>query len=243
MNLFGKRRPSQPSSQPSGGASTKDAIARLREAEDQLTKREEHLMRKSDHELSEAKRYTQEKNKRAALTALKRKKLIDAQVEKVSASKMTLEQQRMALEQVNISKVTFDAIDAGKRELERLNKEMGVERVEETMDELEEQIELQNETADALARPLNAFGVGEDEDELQRELEELEQATLDEHVLKIDATAEVDSAAAVNAPAAPSSAVPAAQKALPAMPAAPTTKVVETEEERELRMLEESMAM
>jgi len=179
----------------------------------------------------------------AALTALKRKKLIDAQVEKVSASKMTLEQQRMALEQVNISKVTFDAIDAGKRELERLNKEMGVERVEETMDELEEQIELQNETADALARPLNAFGVGEDEDELQRELEELEQATLDEHVLKIDATAEVDSAAAVNAPAAPSSAVPAAQKALPAMPAAPTTKVVETEEERELRMLEESMAM
>lgn len=99
----------------------------------------------------------------AALTALKRKKLIDAQVEKVSASKMTLEQQRMALEQVNISKVTFDAIDAGKRELERLNKEMGVERVEETMDELEEQIELQNETADALARPLNAFGVGEDE--------------------------------------------------------------------------------
>lgn len=66
------------------------------------------------------------------------------------------------------------------------------------------------------------------QDELQRELEELEQATLDEHVLKIDATA--DTAAAVNAPAAPSSAIP--QQSLPAMPSAPTTKVAETDEVR-----------
>jgi len=163
MNLFGKRKPSTSSAAPGGGTSTKDAISRLREAEEQLTKREEHLMRKADQELAEAKRFTLEKNKRAALTALKRKKLYDMQVEKVSASKMTLEQQRMALEQINISKVTFDAIDAGKRELERLNKEMGVDKVEETMDDLQEQIELQNETADALARPMNAFGIGEDE--------------------------------------------------------------------------------
>jgi hypothetical protein len=90
------------------------------------------------------------------LTALKRKKLIESQLEKVSASKLTLEQQRMALEQINISKITFDAIDGGKRELERLNKEMGVDRVEETMDDLKEQLGLTEEAADALARPLNA---------------------------------------------------------------------------------------
>lgn len=236
MNLFGKRKPSAsaPSGGGGGGASTKDAIARLREAEEQLTKREEHLMRKSDHELAEAKRFAAEKNKRAALTSLKRKKLIESQLEKVSASKMTLEQQRMALEQINISKVTFDAIDNAKNELTRLNKQMGVERVEETMDDLQEQIELQNETADALARPLNAFGV--DEDELQRELEELEQATLDEHILKIDSTAEQ----AISAPAAPTA---VADRPLPAMPSAPKTKVAESAEERELRELEESMAM
>mmetsp|Transcript_25373 Transcript_25373/g.74506 ORF Transcript_25373/g.74506 Transcript_25373/m.74506 type:complete len:235 (-) Transcript_25373:658-1362(-) len=234
MNLFGKRKPSTSSAAPGGGTSTKDAISRLREAEEQLTKREEHLMRKADQELAEAKRFTLEKNKRAALTALKRKKLYDMQVEKVSASKMTLEQQRMALEQINISKVTFDAIDAGKRELERLNKEMGVDKVEETMDDLQEQIELQNETADALARPMNAFGIGEDEDELARELEELEQETLDEHILKIDTSTEGQ----IAAPAAPK----AATERLPAMPSAPTSKV-ETDEERELRELEESMAM
>ncbi|KAJ1618992.1 Snf7-domain-containing protein [Pavlovales sp. CCMP2436] len=163
MNLFGKRKPSSSAPSGGGGASTKDAIARLREAEEQLTKREEHLMRKADHELAEAKKFAADKNKRSALTALKRKKLYEAQLEKVSASKMTLDMQRMALEQINISKVTFDAIDVGKRELERLNKEMGVERVEETMDDLQEQIELTNETADALARPLGGMGIGEDE--------------------------------------------------------------------------------
>lgn len=99
----------------------------------------------------------------AALTALKRKKLYDAQLEKVSASKMTLEQQRMALEQINISKVTFDAMSLGKQEMERANKNMSVEKVEETMDDLQEQIELQQETADALARPINAFGITDDE--------------------------------------------------------------------------------
>ncbi|KAG8470592.1 hypothetical protein KFE25_009013 [Diacronema lutheri] len=238
MNLFGKRKPSGSAPSSGGGALTKDAIARLHDAEEQLTKREEHLTRKAAHELAEAKKFSADKNKRAALTALRRKKLFEVQLEKVSASKMTLEQQRMALEQVNISKVTYDAIDLGKRELERLNKEMGVERVEETMDDLQEQIELQNETADALARPLNAFGIGTDEDELQRELEELEQGVLDEHILKIDAT--VEQPAAMSAPAAPSA---AAERPLPMMPSAPTTKVQETQEERELRELEESMAM
>lgn len=76
---------------------------------------------------------------------------------------MTLEQQRMALEQITISKVAFDAISIGKQEMERANKNMSVEKVEETMDDLQEQIELQQETADALARPINAFGVTEDE--------------------------------------------------------------------------------
>lgn len=65
------------------------------------------------------------------------------------------------------------------------------------------------------------------QDELTRELEALEQATLDEHILQIEGMAE-QPADAISAPAAPTTA--AEVRPLPAMPSAPTTKVQETQE-------------
>jgi charged multivesicular body protein 4A/B len=51
------------------------------------------------------------------------------------------------------------------------------------MEDIREQMDLANEVSDAIAQPL---GVDYDEDELNKELEDLEQETLNEKLSEID---------------------------------------------------------
>jgi len=65
MPLFGKKKTAP---------SPKESISKLRETVDMLEKREQFLQKKCDQQTAEAKKYMQQKNKRAALMCLKRKK-------------------------------------------------------------------------------------------------------------------------------------------------------------------------
>jgi charged multivesicular body protein 4 len=58
-----------------------------------------------------------------------------------------------------------------------------INKVDNTMDDIREQMDLANEISDAISQPVN-FGVEFDEDELNEELELLEQQELDELLLE-----------------------------------------------------------
>ena len=92
------------SSSGSSAATAAAAIAQLRDTTETLEKKEEHLFRKIDNEVKQARTFNAAGKKREALTCIKRKKMYEKQLEQISGAKMTLETQRLALENININR-------------------------------------------------------------------------------------------------------------------------------------------
>ena len=112
MNLFGKAKTKD---------TPKDAILRIRDSLEMLEKREKFLNLKIENEVKIAKANAT-KNKRGisflligkvALMALKRKRALEDQINKIMGSRMTLETQVMAIENANINLETMNAMKAG----------------------------------------------------------------------------------------------------------------------------------
>jgi charged multivesicular body protein 4 len=222
MRLFGKKK-TTPSPQ--------DSIHRLRETIEMLTKREEFLEKKIEKELQIAKQNAS-KNKRVAIMALKRKKAYEAQVQKLSGARMTIESQLMAIEGATVNLETINAMREGAAALQGIHGSMSIDTVDNTMDQIREQMDIATEISDAIAQPL---GDPIDEDELEAELAELEAENLDEQLLTLNTPTSV-SASPIKLPSAPTSQLPAQASRKPQALRA------ETDEEAELRALEESMA-
>jgi charged multivesicular body protein 4 len=222
MRLFGKKK-STPTPQ--------DSIHRLRETIEMLTKREEFLEKKIEKELQIAKQNAS-KNKRVAMMALKRKKAYEAQVQKLSGARMTIESQLMAIEGATVNLETINAMREGAAALQGIHGSMSIDTVDNTMDQIREQMDIATEISDAIAQPL---GDPIDEDELEAELAELEAENLDEQLLTLNTPTSV-SASPIKLPSAPTSQLPAQARSKPQALRA------ETDEEAELRALEESMA-
>lgn len=210
-----------------GGGSTQDSIQRLNEALENLEKREAHIQKRVEKEQGDAKRLIAAKNKSGALAALKRKKMYEGQLGKINGTRMTIENQKMALENANFNQEVMKAMAQGANALQHVNENMTIDRVDETMDNIQEQMDVANEISEAISQPT---GMGyEDEDELEAELAELEAEELDETLLSVENT---PAPVAVNQE-------PAVTE--DAFPAAPDEAVTLSAEEEELRQLEASM--
>jgi len=217
MRLFGKAKTAP---------SPKDSITKLRETLEMLEKREQYLQRKVEKELQLAKQNAT-KNKRAAMMALKRKKTYESQMDKIAGARMTIDTQLMAIEGANVSLEAMNAMRMGAQTMRAMHNNMTVETVDDTMEEIREQMDISNEINDAISQPLGAELY--DEDELQAELDKLEQENLDEQLLGIQAAPQ---------PGLELPAVPLTQPKL-ARPVA----VQESDEDAQFRALEESMAI
>lgn len=149
-----------------------------------------------------------------------------------SNTKMTLEQQQITLEAMNLNREALAASKVAAQSMQSQTKAMGgVEAVDETMDQVEDGLNDAEEIAEALGRSVAIPGVDADEDDLLAELEGLEADDLADQLGTVDLGTEP----AVEMPSAPIS-----------MPAAPNTSVGQrgmTAEEKELAELEASMAM
>lgn len=234
MNLFGNKKKSAAPPPPTvtapahKGPDSSSAIAKVRDTLETLEKREEHLQRKVDNEIKQAKAFSAANKKREAITCIKRKKMYEKQLDQLSNTKMTLETQRMAMENMNINKDALEAQrianSAMKANMEAMG---GVDAVEDTMADIEEGLQDADEIGEALGRGVNIPGMDADEDELLAELEGLEADDLAQELGNVSVEAAPEFASApISMPAAPTSAA----KAM-------------TEEERELAELEASMAM
>ncbi|RUP43055.1 Snf7 family [Jimgerdemannia flammicorona] len=173
MNLFFGKAKAKPTA--------KDSIIKLRETLQMLEKRQAFLETKAENEYKIAK-LNATKNKRVALMALKRKKAFDQQIEKISGARMTMETQVMAIETTNVNLEAMNAMKAGADAMKQIHGTMDINKVDQTMDEIRDQMDIANDISDAISKPVG-FGEELDEDELAAELEELEQQELDAKIL------------------------------------------------------------
>ncbi|KAJ8681144.1 hypothetical protein QAD02_016931 [Eretmocerus hayati] len=160
---------------------TAEAIQKLRETEELLVKKQDFLESKIEQEIQTARK-NGTKNKRAAIQALKRKKRYEKQLQQIDGTLSTIEMQREALESANTNTAVLTTMKNAADALKAAHQHMDVDQVHDMMDDIAEQQDVAREISDAISNPV-AFGQDIDEDELEKELEELEQEQLDKELL------------------------------------------------------------
>lgn len=191
LNPFGakKGRGSGPFSPPSSSKKSSDqhrtTLERLREMEDLLQKKQTHLENQIEAQLAIARKLGKT-NKRAALQALKRKRRLEAELQRMDGTLTTIELQREALENARNNVQVLGAMQQAAGVLKNAQKYLTPDKVLDVMDEVNEQQELAREVADAISNPLQRMDAGWDDQELERELEALEQEDLDKALLKVE---------------------------------------------------------
>ena len=161
--------------------------------------------------------------------------MYEQQKQHTQGARFNLETQLLAIENANINMETLKAMKMGSATMKNMHGEMNVDRVDATMDDIREQMDLANEINAAISTPLGGFDMGLDEDELEAELEQLEQAEMDRAML--DVKSPLPSMAI---PSAPTATTTSPLMTSPAHSAASKSAVLD--EEAELELLRASMA-
>ncbi|KAF8627204.1 hypothetical protein AX15_004520 [Amanita polypyramis BW_CC] len=212
MSYFGGRKdPKQ---------SARDAIVELRQHVQMIDKKEEHLQKKIEEDTKKAKANAVS-NKAVATSALKRKKMNEAELDRLAGTRMQLEMQIHTLESANLNAQTMTAMKKASDALKSIHGNLTLQKVDDTMAAINEQRELANEIGETISAPLGQLY---DDEEISKELEEMEQETLNERLAEADHVP-------VHIP-------PGAQKITPVPQA-----VLEDDEEEQLKQLQASLAM
>ncbi|MCP9263744.1 hypothetical protein DINM_007124 [Dirofilaria immitis] len=185
MSVFGKIFGSSRKQQ-APAATPQESIQKLRETEEMLVKKQEFLEKKIEAEIASARKHGT-KNKRLALHALKRKKQFEKQLQHIDGVLSTIEFQREALENASTNAEVLQVMGSAAKALKTAHNDMDVDQVHDLMEDIAEQQEVANEIAEAISNPVG-FGQDVDEDELLKELEELEQEELDKQLLDVGPT-------------------------------------------------------
>jgi len=224
MNLFGRKRQAA-AKQTNDPAQT---IMKLRTTVETLEKRQVHLDKQVEKQTAEAKAKMGKKDKRGALYCLKRKKMYEAEIEKINGARLTLEQQIIAIEGTVTNAETVNAMKSGAQAMQHARQDVDADVVGDLMDDIKEEMEVANEISEAISAPANDVL---NDDDLLNELNELEELELESQLL--------------DAPPIPVAPLPLAPT--PAMPEAPTTLPTPPAQEdadmAALRELEAAMAM
>lgn len=164
------------------------------------------------------------------MMALKRKKMYESQKQHTQGARFNLETQILAIENANVNLETLNAMKTGSATMRSIHGELDVDKVDNTMDDIREQMDLANEISAAISNPLgmDLMGGAMDEDELEAELEQIEQAELDATLLDVKAGAAMPSLG-TGAKSSQSISSPAAAQ--------------QVDEEAELEDLRQSMAL
>ena len=120
-------------------------------------------------------------NPTGALFALKRKKMYEAEIDKIANIKMTLETQVMNLESAAQNAETFKAMNQGKNAMSNIREDTNIDKVDDLMDEIKEEMEMADEISNALAQPVDPLM---DEDDLLAELQEMEAEDVEDQLLQ-----------------------------------------------------------
>lgn len=147
------------------------AIVEMREHIQMLQKKRAHLELQIEDQEAAARKYVSS-NKALAKLALKRKKAHEANLLKIENQIDLLETQLTLIELANLNLETMKAMKQGALAMKQIHGEYDVDKVENVMDDIREQVERLEEISEAISRPVGGEYV--DEDELDEELAALQ---------------------------------------------------------------------
>jgi len=189
MRLFGfgkKKETPQPQGGGGGGAGggavprseqLKTAIDQNNIAVDNLDKRQRFLEKKVCDMEERARVEVGKKNKRAAMEALKRKKMLQSELVTLGNAKMTLEQQVMTMEAAQIQAAAVGALVGGVQAQKHL--QVNIDQVDQVMEEMQEQQDYQNEISQCFQQGTSMM----DDDDLLEEFNALQAEELEGELL------------------------------------------------------------
>uniref|UniRef100_A0A0V0J8A8 Charged multivesicular body protein 4b n=1 Tax=Schistocephalus solidus TaxID=70667 RepID=A0A0V0J8A8_SCHSO len=154
----------------------------LQEAESTLLKKQAFLEKKVDEEIDKARKYGK-KNQKAAIECLKRSKRYKKQLQQIDGVLMTIQGQKMALDDAYMNKSMLEAMATANKAMKGIHKNLNVDKVQDMMDDITEQQDIAREIAEAISKPSGA--VDYDEDELLEELELLEEEAVKGQLLDV----------------------------------------------------------
>jgi len=223
MNLFGRKKAAATSA-----ADPASTILKLRGTVETLEKRQVHLDKKIEQQTAEAKAKMAKKDKRGALYCLKRKKMYEAEIEKINGARLTLEQQMIAIEATVGNAEIVNAMKSGAKAMQAARGTVDADAVGDLMDDIKEEMEVADEVSAAISAPANDVL---NEDDLLNELNEMEELELESQLL--------------DAPPIPAMPLPVASDPTLDLPAPPTNIPAQAEDAdmKALRELEAAMAM
>lgn len=231
--LFGasKDKGAAPPTQSSSSAAQKtiNTIQQLTDHEEQLEKRKALLEKRIEAEMEKAREFTRQKKKPQALQCLKKKKLLENEVQNLDNMIMRVIEQRTMIEGQRTTVEVVSTMHTAALTAKDNMKAMKIENVDKVMDEINETTDQMRQLNEVFAAP-TGLAAELDEDELLGELEEIEATEMDKDLL---------------APApVPTTKVPgaAAQEKLPSVPQK-APQVAKTQEELELEALQAEMAL
>jgi charged multivesicular body protein 4 len=144
-------------SKPGAAAQTpRDAIMRLRESIETMEKREEYLQHKAEAETAAARMHLAAARRPAAANALRRRKLIDDQIEKLGRARMTLEAQAFSLENAVLTSTAVASMRAASNTLGEMNTRADAKNIDTTMEDLRDHIDVAEQMSSLLGEPINA---------------------------------------------------------------------------------------
>ncbi len=163
-------------------------------------KREAHLNTKIMQQLKLAKAKSAKGDKRGAILCLKRKKMYQAEVDKINNILANLEQQKFTLENAATNAVVVGAMQESKAGLQSITASMDVDNVTELMDDLQENMDMGEEISNALGQQM---GDTVDDDELLGELDDMEKELMEEEMMKPGVVEENNVVDQINMPNVP----------------------------------------
>ena len=107
---------------------------------------------------------------------MKRKKLYEKETEKIQNVKMTLETQALQLESGAGTVEIFQAMRQGNTSLAGIHKKMGIDKVDNLMDDIKDEMDRAHEIGDAIGQSIDPLSTSDDE--LLAELNALEGSQL-----------------------------------------------------------------
>lgn len=222
----------------------KKAIVELREHILTLSKKSTYLESQIKEQEALARKNVTS-NKALARQALKKKKKLESDLLKIGNQIESLETQLNAIESANLNLETMKAMKQGAKAIKQIHSDFDIDKVDETMDDIREQVEASEEISEAISRPLGTEFV--DEDELDEELAALQEEEVESNLVDTHRTQEQQSHRIDEQRQNISD-----SHVINKMPSAPTKKVNvpqepvaedEDEDERALRELQAEMGM
>ena len=182
-NLFNKKQKEKETEKLDKEINNLKIINELRENIDLIEKRNLFIEKQKTQLITEAKEKLNNKDKKGALLILNKKKKIVEEINKNQGSQLLLENQLSNLESANLNKHIINSLSKSNKAIHTLNKDLNVDKIEELMDDIQEEQDNYNTIQSIMEQPLQQIY---DDDELNKELEELEEVEQIEQFTKIE---------------------------------------------------------